>query len=346
MALSEDSRTLLQLLLGRGKSYNDISGLLGIDEAEVRDRAHQALTEINGSDPDVDVNLTDYLLGQSDPIGRADVARELARNEEAADTASSLSDQLRLLVPGANLPRPDGSGGSVTTKSSARGSTSKSSSRSRKSDDDGGSGRSPLSKTHLRLIAALVLLAILVVVGIILIAGGSDDDPAEVQQAGADAAVSVLQPVGNQEGNGRVQFGQAEDQFAARLTFTELEPTNNDSSYVLWTVGSVGAFPLNETVVKQNGQINQTILIPAVVFCSIASDVFTDMRLSKLTGAERKKVLADTEKAVDGGNQNKLPDYAGNTVFEGPIAMEQSLKATVQQSCSAPTNTTGGQSAN
>ena len=36
MPLSEDSRALLQLLLGRGKSYSDISGLLGIDEAEVR----------------------------------------------------------------------------------------------------------------------------------------------------------------------------------------------------------------------------------------------------------------------------------------------------------------------
>ena len=39
MPLSEDSRALLQLLLGRGKSYADISGLLGIDEDEVRSRA-------------------------------------------------------------------------------------------------------------------------------------------------------------------------------------------------------------------------------------------------------------------------------------------------------------------
>ncbi len=109
MALSEDSRTLLQLLLGRGKSYGDISGLLGIEESEVRDRAHQALTEINGSDPDKDLDLTDYLLGQSDPIARADVARKLADNPEAVSAASGLSAScdswcLELTFPG--LPEP------------------------------------------------------------------------------------------------------------------------------------------------------------------------------------------------------------------------------------------------
>lgn len=345
MALSEDSRTLLQLLLGRGKSYSDISGLLGIDEAEVRNRAHLALTEINGSDPDVDVNLTDYLLGQSDPIGRADVARELAQNESAADTASSLSDQLRLLVPGADLPRLGAtSGSSGKSRASSRSSAGSTTSAPRKDKSSEGSGGSPIGKKQLRLIAALVLLAVLIIAGIILVTGGgNDDDSPEVKQAGADAAVSLLQPVGDQQGTGKVQFGQADDQFAARLSFTDLEPTGDDSSYVLWTVGSIGSFPLNESAVKKDGQINQTILVPAVVFCSIASDVFPDMRLSRITGDERKQVLSQTKQAV-GGNQNKLPSYVGDTVFEGPIAMEQSLKETVNQSCSAPANTTGDQS--
>ena len=74
MPLSEDSRTLLQLLLGRGKSYADISGLLGIDEAEVRERAGTALAEVDSSAPAPDPDLTDYLLGQADPITRADVS--------------------------------------------------------------------------------------------------------------------------------------------------------------------------------------------------------------------------------------------------------------------------------
>ena len=83
MALNEDSRSLLQLMLARGKSYGAIAGLLGVDESEVRTRARSALTEIAGSD--CDASLTDYLLGQADPIGRAETARALSEDPVARD---------------------------------------------------------------------------------------------------------------------------------------------------------------------------------------------------------------------------------------------------------------------
>ncbi|HNC05556.1 MAG TPA: hypothetical protein PLS38_04560, partial [Solirubrobacterales bacterium] len=106
MPLSEDSRALLQLLLGRGKNYADISGLLGIDEAEVRSRAGTALAELDDSNRPPDPELTDYLLGQADPIGRADVGNRISSDPALAERAESITDQLRLLVPGAELPRP------------------------------------------------------------------------------------------------------------------------------------------------------------------------------------------------------------------------------------------------
>ncbi|MDQ2700761.1 MAG: hypothetical protein M3Y23_05470, partial [Actinomycetota bacterium] len=175
MGLSEDSRTLLQLLLGRGKTYGDIAGLLGIDETEVRSRAHQALTEINGSDPDRDVNLTDYLLGQCDPIGRADVARELAGNEEAAETASSLAEQLSLLVPGAELPRA----GQPAKAAAPRAPKPPSLRPRRKTSagtDDAPAG-SAASASQKRLIVILVLAAFLVLAGVLFLTGvfGGDD---------------------------------------------------------------------------------------------------------------------------------------------------------------------------
>ena len=43
----------------------------------MRARARAALTELVGADPDRNVGLTDYLLGQADPIGRADASRHL-----------------------------------------------------------------------------------------------------------------------------------------------------------------------------------------------------------------------------------------------------------------------------
>src|SRR6476661_1373333 len=74
VALTDEQRAMLQLLLEGGQSYDDISSLLGITPDEVRSRARAALTEIGGADPDSQVALSDYLLGQADPIGRADVA--------------------------------------------------------------------------------------------------------------------------------------------------------------------------------------------------------------------------------------------------------------------------------
>ena len=77
MAITPDQQATLQLLLERGQSYADLARLLGQDEAEVRARARAALTELGGADPDRNVGLTDYLLGQADPIGRADASRHL-----------------------------------------------------------------------------------------------------------------------------------------------------------------------------------------------------------------------------------------------------------------------------
>ena len=72
---------MLELLLA-GARATRTSRLLGVDEDEVRARARAALTELGGADPDRKVGLTDYLLGQADPIGRADAARHLRQDAE------------------------------------------------------------------------------------------------------------------------------------------------------------------------------------------------------------------------------------------------------------------------
>ncbi len=95
---------MLQLLLERGQSYEDIAGLLGGSRDDVRKRARSALEELGGSDPDREVGLTDYLLGQADPIGRADAVRHLQSDPEALALAEELTAKLRLLAPDADLP--------------------------------------------------------------------------------------------------------------------------------------------------------------------------------------------------------------------------------------------------
>src|SRR5919198_399361 len=108
MPLSADQRALLGLLLERDQSYADISGLLGISRDEVRSRARAALATLGGEDPDRNVGLTDYLLGQADPIGRADAARPLGEAPADRALAERVLEALAELAPGAELPRLPG----------------------------------------------------------------------------------------------------------------------------------------------------------------------------------------------------------------------------------------------
>jgi hypothetical protein len=104
VALTDEQRAMLQLLLEGGQGYADIGSLLGISPEEVRSRARAALGEIGGADPDAQVPISDYLLGQADPIGRADAVRHLQSDPEANALAERLVAQLRLLAPKAQLP--------------------------------------------------------------------------------------------------------------------------------------------------------------------------------------------------------------------------------------------------
>src|SRR4051794_27695495 len=108
MAIGADQQATLQLLLERGQKYSDLAQLLGQDDGEVRARARAALTELGGVDPDRNVGLTDYLLGQADPIGRADVVRHLRDDPEDRQLAEELSETLRAMYPTAELPRLPG----------------------------------------------------------------------------------------------------------------------------------------------------------------------------------------------------------------------------------------------
>jgi hypothetical protein len=112
VALTDEQRAMLQLLLEGGQGYGDIGSLLGIAPDEVRSRARSALREMGGADPDAQVGLSDYLLGQADPIGRADAVRHLQADPEANALAARLIQQLRLLAPKGQFPEiPEPRGG-------------------------------------------------------------------------------------------------------------------------------------------------------------------------------------------------------------------------------------------
>ncbi|HWK18761.1 MAG TPA: sigma factor-like helix-turn-helix DNA-binding protein, partial [Solirubrobacteraceae bacterium] len=66
-SLPPDQRAVLQLVLQRGRSYDDIAELLSIDRAAVRQRALAALDALGPQTrlaPERRALITDYLLGQ------------------------------------------------------------------------------------------------------------------------------------------------------------------------------------------------------------------------------------------------------------------------------------------
>lgn len=335
MPLSEDSRALLQLLLGRGKSYADISGLLGIDEAEVRRRANTALAEIDGTAPDPD--LSDYLLGQADPITRADVGNRISSDPAAAEQAEGLADQLRLLFPGADLPGP-GSPQAGKPKPAPSPLPSAASTQATAGPKSPG-GISSITSHQRRLIAVLLGGALLAAVVILLVTGtlgGSDDEKSAAPTA--SPTVAVLQPVGNEQGSGQVQFGFAGTSLAANLQISDLAPNRKGEGYVIWLFGSSGAFPIYAAKVGKSGSITGQIDLNEAVICLIASDFFPTLRVSRVSNEEFNAALK-AARLTDRQNV-KLPDYTGTTTLEGSISMPQKAKDTIVPICNGTASQT------
>jgi anti-sigma factor RsiW len=105
--LPPEQRAVLELVLKRGRSYDEIAGLLSVDRARVRQRA---LAGFDALGPDTDVAperralITDYLLGQL-PAGLSEqVAQRLAQEPADRAWARVIASELR---PVASAPLPE-----------------------------------------------------------------------------------------------------------------------------------------------------------------------------------------------------------------------------------------------
>lgn len=106
-SLPPDQRAVLDLVLQRGRSYDDIAHLLAIDRAAVRSRALSALDQLG---PDADVPperralITDYLLGQLPDALAAQTRERLAQSPSERAWARGLASELGSI---ASTPLPE-----------------------------------------------------------------------------------------------------------------------------------------------------------------------------------------------------------------------------------------------
>ncbi len=102
-SLPPDQRAVLQMVLGRGRGYDDIARMLSIDRAGVRDRALAALDALGPStriDPVRRHLITDYLLGQLPPRVAEQTRERLAQSASERAWARVVASELAPLASG------------------------------------------------------------------------------------------------------------------------------------------------------------------------------------------------------------------------------------------------------
>ena len=100
-ALPPDQRAVLELVLARGRNYDEIAKLLSIDRAGVRERALAALDAL-GPQTRVPAErralITDYLLGALPPRVADDVRDHLASSPSERAWARVVASELQSLA--------------------------------------------------------------------------------------------------------------------------------------------------------------------------------------------------------------------------------------------------------
>ncbi len=327
---------MIQLVCERGQSYSDIADLLGISEKQVRDKARSALTELGGADPDKDVGLTDYLLGQADPIGRADAVRFLQQDPPTRDLAEEISTRIQALAPAAELPtlptpkgvRRKAASPSPTEAATERTPAADTAVGATASTGDPSVGRSP---NQTRLIAGLAAGAVILLFVVLGVAGVfSSDDPAS-GSASADSTNPLDDPLRDTtpvslkavDGSGvagDANFGLTQDTLFVDLSLSGLDPKLAEGEvYLMWLMlADEAGYPIPIPIQPDdNGNFNDTIPIAAPVALAVAGSAQTVVISRSEIGPLTKAV----EAASTGQNPQLVVPFSGETLASGKIPL-------------------------
>ncbi len=341
MPLTDDQRAMLQLVLQHGQSYEDISALQGIDVEVVRSSARAALTEIGGEDPDSRVGLTDYLLGQADPIGRADVARQLQADSDTRALAERLEAQLRLIAPGAELPSLAGDGSAPARRKAKPAAEAKPAAATKPTATEAATTTSPaqtgpslgerlsgsLGERRTQAIAGILGVAVLILVIVLVVGGGGGGSDSSKRSAGSGGGGStttqqasnqgppraVLEAQDGSKARGIAVLGQIRRVPTLQVTAFNLAPTTGSESYAIWLRSSNTGIPLGRTKVTKTGRMQVRLQLPSQLLQFIGDGTLTDVDVSLVQDAEFKKTVTSAR------SRKKLPTFTGKDTLSGPI---------------------------
>jgi hypothetical protein len=191
--LAPDQRAALSLLLGQGKSFGELAGMLGIPEQALHDRAHAALAMLAPGrarelTPERRQEIGEYLLGQQRTVAERLATRTfLAGWEPARAWAGDLVSEL---APLASRPLPD-----IPTAAAGAPDAREPDAPAPQpaTPAPGGPAVAPSSLPSSRLGGALLLggLLVAVIVAVILITGGGSSHAHKSTASTASATKST-----------------------------------------------------------------------------------------------------------------------------------------------------------
>lgn len=294
--LPAEQKAIIELVVQRARSYDDLADVLSIPTARVRELAREALTTLTPLsaarvDSDWRGQIADYVLGQQTGPESTATRGHLRRSESGRAWTVSLLDSLEELYEKGDgeMPALPDSGDAVSPRRKAREARPKRDrARDRKrerrpatkaGDGDGGARASSLRPDaagvvrRRRIMSALAAaLAVgAVALAIILLTGGDDDSGGEKQanttqnanqQQGRIVGQLELKPVSGQKGQGVAAIVENKGKLELLLR-AGVTPNERNQAYEVWLYNSAKDAVSLGAGVAQGGQLEGRQELPA-----------------------------------------------------------------------------------
>jgi hypothetical protein len=242
--LSADQRAILELVLKRGKRYEELADMLAMPEARVRELAREALVSLSpvtakGVEDEWRGQIADYVLGQQAGPEATATRGHLRRSEAARAWGRSVLNSLDTLYEQQDIPAiPEGERGAARERRPRR---------RREAPAEEAPARRELSPEaqhavrRRRLLAgagaAVVLILVVVLlwpVGVLTgSSGGSDNGKSSGAQAG-----TVPQQAGKGVPAGVAIIAQRNGKKQVIVQAASLPPNKNREAYEVWLYNS------------------------------------------------------------------------------------------------------------
>ncbi|HEY6780075.1 MAG TPA: anti-sigma factor [Thermoleophilaceae bacterium] len=255
--LSAEQRAIIELVLRQGKSYAELSDMLGMPEDRVRELAHQSLAQLapvtaRAVEEDWRGQLVDYVLGQQSGPQLTATRGHLRRSEAARAWMRSLLDSLDFLYPDGDLPQIPDSGGNRRERTArtprAQGPLSP---------------EAQAAVLRRRILAGAGIAALLLFVVLVWPIGvltGDDSSDGDSQQASSDTQAAAS----TSKAAGVAVVALQDGKYRIVLTAARLPALKKDQAYEVWLYNSQGdAKSLGAQVLDTNGGFSgQSAVLP------------------------------------------------------------------------------------